>query len=275
MNKDYEVISAEFRDEVAYLKLDRTSKRNAINDRMIEELGIFFDTLPEAIRVVILHADGEHFCAGLDLIERIQNRSPDPLGGIKRSRAWYSVFDRMEHGNVPVISVLKGGVIGGGLELAAASHVRICEASTYFQLPEGQRGIFVGGGASVRVPQIIGAGRVTEMMLTGRSYAAEEGCAMGLGHYLVPDGAGMAKAEELAAAITGNSVVSNFAIINGVSHISQMGPNGGYFAESVLASMTARSGNSKERISEFFDQRRRTRDERNADQDDRSATGGE
>lgn len=263
MTIDYEVISTEFRDGVAYVKLNRPSKRNAINDRMIEELGHCFENFPEGTRVVILHAEGAHFCAGLDLIERIENRSPDPLSGIRRSRDWYRVFERMEHGDVPVISVLKGGVIGGGLELAAATHVRICEASTYFQLPEGQRGIFVGGGASVRVPQIIGAGRVTEMMLTGRSFDAREGCDLGLGHYRVGDGEGLARAEELARKLSENSEVSNFAIINGVSQISQMGPTG-FFAESILASLTARASNSKHRIAEFFDERRRTRSEREA-----------
>jgi len=261
MSKDFQVIAAEFRGAVAYLRLSRPDKRNAINDRMIEEMSHFLDTLPDEIRAIILHAEGEHFCAGLDLVERIQNRSTDPLSGIKRSRAWHSVFDRLEHGAVPVICVLKGGVIGGGLELASATHVRVCESSTYFQLPEGQRGIFVGGGASVRVPRIIGAGRVTEMMLTGRRFDAQESHALGLGHYLVSNGDGLAKAEELAQAIIGNSSVSNFAIINGVSQISEMSPGSGYFAESVLATMTAQSGDFAERTTKFFDSRRRSREE--------------
>ncbi|MCZ4291594.1 crotonase/enoyl-CoA hydratase family protein [Hoeflea alexandrii] len=263
MTTEFQFIAGEYRSGLAFLKLDRKDKRNAINDLMIEELGQFFDNLAPETRAVVVHAEGEHFCAGLDLVERMQNRSTDPLSGIKRSRTWHRVFDQIEHGNVPVISVLKGGVIGGGLELASSTHIRICEASTYFQLPEGQRGIFVGGGASVRVPRIIGAGRVTEMMLTGRRLDAEEGCAMGLGHYLVPDGQGMAKAEELAASVASNSAVSNFAIINGVSRIADMGTSEGFFAESVLASMTAQAGDFKSRTSEFFDQRRRTRDERN------------
>jgi (methylthio)acryloyl-CoA hydratase len=259
MTSLYEHISVEYRDEVAFLKLNRTSKRNAINDRMIEELGMFFSGIADGTRVVVIHAAGDHFCAGLDLIERINDRSPDPLNGIHRSRNWYRVFEMIEHGHIPVISALKGGVIGGGLELAASTHIRVCEPSTYFQLPEGQRGIFVGGGASVRVPRIIGAGRVTEMMLTGRAFNAREGLDLGLAHYLVGDGEGLQMATALAGKLKGNSPVSNFAIINGVSHIAQMGPNGGYFAESVLTTMTARASDSKERISGFFDERRRTR----------------
>lgn len=264
----YEHIAVEHGDDIAFLKLNRKSKRNAINDKMIEELGGFFSSMADGTRVVVLHADGDHFCAGLDLIERINDRSPDPLNGIRRSRNWYRVFEMIEHGNVPVISVLKGGVIGGGLELAAATHIRVCEPSAYFQLPEGQRGIFVGGGASVRVPRIIGAGRVTEMMLTGRAFGAQEGLELGLGHYLVGEGEGLAKATALAGKLKENSPVSNFAIINGVSHIAQMGPNGGFFAESVLTTMTARATDSKDRISGFFDERRRTRPEREAGKDE-------
>ena len=262
MTTEYEAISVESRNHIAYVKLNRAEKRNAINARMIAELGAFFECLPSDTRVVILHAEGGHFCAGLDLIERLQNRSANPLGGIRNSRSWHRVFDLIEHGEVPVISVLKGGVIGGGLELAATTHVRICEDSTYFQLPEGQRGIFVGGGASVRVSQIIGAGRVTEMMLTGRTFDVREGYSLGLGHYVVPGGQGLAKAEALAGTIIANSPISNFAIINAISHISDMGSRGGFFAESLMATVTAQASDSKERITQFFDERRRTRQER-------------
>ena len=61
-------------------------------------------------------------------------------------------------------------MIGGGLELAAAAHVRVSEPSAYYALPEGQRGIFVGGGGSVRLPRLIGVARMADMMLTGRVY---------------------------------------------------------------------------------------------------------
>ena len=81
----------------------------------------------------------------------------------------------------------RGAVVGGGLELATSTHVRVAGRSTFYQLPEGQRGIFVGGGASVRVSKIIGPDRMTEMMLTGRRYDAEDGYRLGLSHYLVDD----------------------------------------------------------------------------------------
>jgi enoyl-CoA hydratase/carnithine racemase len=97
-----------------------------------------------------------------------------------------------------VIAALKGAVIGGGLELACAAHVRVAEPSAYFALPEGQRGIFVGGGGSVRLPRLIGVARMTDMMLTGRVYSAIEGASYGFAQYLTEEGNALAKAVELA-----------------------------------------------------------------------------
>ena len=92
---------------------------------------------------------------------------------------WHRAFERIERGRVPVVAVLKGAVVGGGLELAAAAHIRVAEPSAFYALPEGQRGLFVGGGASVRVPRLIGAHRMADMMLTGRVLDADEGHAAG------------------------------------------------------------------------------------------------
>ena len=63
-------------------------------------------------------------------------------------------------GRVPVVAALHGAVVGGGLELASASHIRVADDSTFYALPEGTRGIFVGGGGSVRIPKLIGAARM-------------------------------------------------------------------------------------------------------------------
>ena len=97
-----------------------------------------------------------------------------------------------------MVAVLHGAVVGGGLELAAAAHVRVAERSAYYALPEGSRGIYVGGGGSVRLPRLIGVARMMDMMLTGRTYSAEEGQAIGLTTYLVEPGKGFAKGLELA-----------------------------------------------------------------------------
>ena len=254
------LIDLRIEEGVAFVSLNRPSKRNAINDALLAELGECFAAQLTDARVVVLQGLGEHFCAGLDLHELMAKRSPDVMVGMRRSRQWHRVFDAIQFGDLPVVSVLKGGVIGGGLELAAATHVRVCEASAFFQLPEGQRGIFLGGGGSVRIPRILGTGRVVEMMLTGRTYGAEESLRLGLGHHLVEDGAGLAKATELAQAIARNAPATNYAIVNGISRIGEMGMGEGLFTETMVTVMTKAAGaGAAERINEFFEGRRKER----------------
>lgn len=253
-------------DGIAFVALNRPDKRNAINDALLEQLGdCFAHALGEA-RVVVLHGQGAHFCAGLDLHELMAKRSPDVMVGMRRSRRWHRVFDAIQFGELPVVAVLKGGVIGGGLELAAATHVRVSEASTFYQLPEGQRGIFLGGGGSVRIPRILGTGRVVEMMLTGRAMSAEEGLRLGLGHHLVPDGEGLARATELARAIAGNAAATNYAIVNGIARIGEMPMGEGLFAETMVTVMTKAAGaGAAQRINDFFEGRRKQRDAQGGD----------
>src|SRR5437762_11739573 len=204
-------LKVEQRGPVAVLTLARPEKRNALNDTTVLGLETFFETLPASTKAVVLNAQGDHFSAGLDLSELKVMSIED---GIVHSRSWHRVFDKIEFGRVPVVTVMHGAVVGGGLELAAATHVRIAERSAYYALPEGSRGIFVGGGGSVRLPRIIGVSRMMDLMLTGRTYSAEEGQALGLSHYLVDEGEGLAKGSEIAKRVAGNSPVSNFAIMH-------------------------------------------------------------
>src|SRR5678815_3428190 len=175
--------------------LNRPAKRNALNDGIILAIQDCFARLPDDIGAVVIHGIGDHFSSGLDLSELTDH---DATGGLLHSQMWHRVFDLIQYSRVPVIATLKGAVIGGGLELACAAHIRVAEPSAYFALPEGQRGIFVGGGGSVRLPRLIGVARMTDMMLTGRVYSAEDGQAMGLSTYITEPGEGFAKGLALA-----------------------------------------------------------------------------
>jgi enoyl-CoA hydratase/carnithine racemase len=236
------------------LTIDRAEKRNSLNNQLVDELIDFFAHPPADARVVVLCGRGAHFCAGLDLMELLATRSANTILDQRRSKAWYRAFDLIQFGEIPVISVLQGAVVGGGLELASSTHVRVAERSAFFQLPEGQRGIFVGGSGSVRIPRIIGAGRMVEMMLTGRAYDADAGLQLGLAHYVVDDGAGFDFAMNLAKTVAANAPTSNYAVINGISRISAMGHAEGLFAENTLASMTG--ADAAQRITGFFDGRK-------------------
>jgi (methylthio)acryloyl-CoA hydratase len=114
---------------------------------------------------------------------------------------------------VPVIAALKGAVIGGGLELAASAHIRMAEESAFYSLPEGQRGLFGGGGGSVRVPRLVGVPVMMDMMLTGRRYHAAEGAALEFSQYVVQADSARKTAMELAAKVAGNAAQTNLAVL--------------------------------------------------------------
>lgn len=237
-------------DGVIYdIRLARPDKRNAVSDRLLAALETALRETPEGTRVIILSAEGNHFCAGLDLSEH-QHR--EPFDVMQHSQTWHRIFHRIQQGGIPVIAVLHGAVIGGGLELAAAAHIRVAEPSTIYQLPEGRHGIFVGGGASVRVARIMGAGRLCEMMLTGRILEAEEGQRLGLSHYLVGSGEAMDKARQLAARVAENAPMANWAMASAIARIDNMSSDDGLFVESLTAALTQTSPEVTGRIAEFL-----------------------
>ncbi|WP_099867497.1 crotonase/enoyl-CoA hydratase family protein [Pararhizobium haloflavum] len=244
-----DIVQTEIVGEIAVLRFNRPDKRNAVNDALIDFLGGWFAAPPKGVKVAVIAANGDHFSAGLDLSEHVER---DAFGVLKHSRRWHDALEKVQYGGLPVVAALKGGVIGGGLEIAAAAHVRIAEPSAFFQLPEGRRGIFVGGGATVRVARIVGADRMTEMMLTGRRYSAQEGLRLGLAHYAVGEGEAEAKAMELAREIAGNAALSNYMMIQAVSRISDMAPAEGLFAESMAAALAQTSGDAKAGLSAFL-----------------------
>jgi len=244
------LLRIETRGPLLHVRLHRPAKRNALNDPLVAQLHTVFVNLPAETRALVLSGEGEHFCAGLDLSE-LTARST--FEGVMHSRGWHACFDAIQFGRVPVVAVLQGAVVGGGLELAASAHIRVAEASTFYGLPEGQRGLFVGGGGSVRLPRLMGFSRMSDMMLTGRVLDAEEGQAAGLSHYRVADGAGLAKGIALAEKIAGNAPLSNFAVVQALPRIADMAQGEGLFVESLMAAIAQGDGAAKERLQAFLD----------------------
>jgi len=239
-------------DAVATLTMNRPDKRNAMCDALLEEIDGFFSKPPEGVKAVVLTGTAGHFCSGLDLSEHV---SRDAEGTMRHSRGWHEVMERIQFGGLPVVSAMFGAVIGGGLELATATHVRVVDPTAFFQLPEGRRGIFVGGGASVRVGRILGPDRMTEMMLTGRKYSAEEGLSLGLAHYLVSAGEALANAQELARKIASNAPLSNYIMIQALARIGDMSKADGLFTESLCAAITQTSPDALEGLAAFIEKR--------------------
>lgn len=243
-------VSVEHRGAISIVRLCRPQKRNAISDGVIAAIGQRFEELPPETKAVVIDGEGDHFCAGLDLSE-LKDR--DAVGGLHHSRAWHKVLSAIEFGQVPIVAALHGAVVGGGLELAAACHIRVADDTSFFALPEGSRGIFVGGGGSVRLPKLIGAHRMLDMMLTGRVYKAAEGVTVGLAQYHVPAGAALAKAIELAERIAHNAPMTNYALMHGLPRIAEQPADHGYLTEAMLAAIAQSAPEAKRRVRAFLD----------------------
>ncbi|MBL8337242.1 MAG: crotonase/enoyl-CoA hydratase family protein [Rhodoferax sp.] len=235
---------------IALIRLARPAKRNALSDGLMAAVHQRFAELPDTVRAVVLHGEGQHFCAGLDLSEL---RDRDAVEGLQHSRSWYPILRDIEQGRVPVIAALHGAVVGGGLELAAACHIRVADETAFFALPEGSRGIFVGGGGSVRIPKLIGVHRMMDMMMTGRVVPAAEGVTIGMAQYLVPPGEALAKATALAERVAQNAPMTNYALMHGLPRIAEQSADSGFFSESMLAGIAQSAPEAKARVRAFLD----------------------
>jgi (methylthio)acryloyl-CoA hydratase len=240
----------EIRDHIAIVRLARPAKRNALNDDLILAVRDAFDDMPETVRAAVLDGEGEHFCAGLDLSEL---KERDAGQGLHHSRMWHAALERVQYGPVPVIAALHGAVVGGGLELASACHIRVADETAFYALPEGSRGIFVGGGGAVRIPRLIGAARMTDMMLTGRVYNAQDGERAGFAQYLVPAGTASAKALELAQRVAENAPLTNYALIHALPRIAEQPADHGFMTEALMAAVAQSAPEAKQRVRDFLE----------------------
>lgn len=234
------------------IRISRPAKRNSLSDELVLGLSSLFAALPLAVTGVILHGEGDHFCAGLDLNEV---KEGSLAKGLQTSEIGQRLNDLVQFCRVPVIAVLHGAVIGGGLELACAAHIRIAEPSAFYALPEGVRGIFLGSGGSVRIPRLIGTDRVMDMMLTGRTYGAVEGERLGFSQYLVDSCSGLAKAIEMARKIATNAPLANYAILKVLPHIVEQDPAGGLMTERLMTTLAQSDDEAKLRLRDFLDRK--------------------
>jgi enoyl-CoA hydratase/carnithine racemase len=246
------ILEIDIDGSIATLTMNRPDKRNAMCQELLDAIHAFYAKPPKDVRVAILTGTAGHYCSGLDLSEHV-HRSPEE--NLYHSREWHEVMGKIQFGGLITVSAMFGAVIGGGMELAAATHVRIAEASTVFQLPEGRRGIFVGGGATARVGRLLGPDRMTEMMLTGRKYGADEGVSLGLAHYSVDDGAAMELAKTLAGKIARNAPLSNYFMVQAIARIGDMSQSDGLFTESLVAALSQSTPDAEEGLKAFLEKR--------------------
>lgn len=250
-----ELVTYELDGAVAKIGLNRTDKRNAINDELVWALHEAVVRAGEEADCGVLFGHGVNFSAGLDLAELLSKLDPNtPKPRKKQRHAWHTIFDVIARGPIPFVAACHGAVVGGGLELAAAAHIRVADRTAFFGLPEGQRGIFVGGGGTVRIQRIIGYPVMADMMLTGRLLSVDEAERCNIVRYITDEGMHIEKAMELARRIAQNTPTTNWQITNVLPRVNDLSHDDGLFMEYLNSSM-ARPPESAQRLREFVEGR--------------------
>jgi enoyl-CoA hydratase/carnithine racemase len=248
-----QVITYELDGTIALIGLDRGAKRNALSRALQQQLREAALRAGEEARVAVVYSHSEHFCAGLDLAEAAKWMNDREAQFRNRTRSG-KPFEEIARSPIPFVAAISGACIGGGLELASSCHIRIADETTFFALPEGQRGIYIGGGGSVRVARLLGIARMTDLMLTGRVLTAAEGERFNLVQYLVPKGQHLERAKSLARRIAENAPRTNWAVVNALPRIQNFSHEDGLFVEGLVVSAVA-SAESTQRLNDFVEKR--------------------
>ncbi len=249
---DEALVTLDISGTIARIALNRPAKRNAISDALLEALDAAVVEAQRAARAIIMQGHGPCFSAGLDLGEHKARTAEEVF---HHSRGWHAVFRRIRTGRIPAIAAIHGACVGGGLELAAACHIRVADSTAFFALPEGTRGIFVGGGASVHVARLIGAGRMADMMLTGRALDAAAAERAGLVTYVTEAGAAPAKAGELAEKVATMAPLTVMGVLQALPRIQDMSEEDGLFVESMMAAMAQTGPEAQAGLAAFLEKR--------------------
>jgi len=183
-------LALEKRGHIAYLTLKRPEKQNAIDGVLLREMADACEAIgaDEAVRVVLLTAEGAAFCRGWDWESLPEGARADPFGPLAELSR-------------PVVCALNGDAVSAGLELALACDVRIAAEGARFGLPEAAMGLVPMGGGTQRLARLVGRGKALEMILTAEPIDAQEALSIGLVSEVVPRAELMARAEAIAGRI--------------------------------------------------------------------------
>ncbi len=202
----YNNILTEIKENIGYITINRPKQLNALNKETIEELHDAFDVFnsDKNVRVIIITGAGDKaFVAGADIKEFMNFNQQQGQELAKKGQEL--LFDFVENLQTPVIAAVNGFALGGGLELALASHIRIASENAKVGLPEVSLGVIPGYGGTQRLAQIIGKGRAMEMILTAGMKDAQTAKEFGLFTEVVPQEELMSTAEKIAGKILRNS----------------------------------------------------------------------
>jgi enoyl-CoA hydratase/carnithine racemase len=206
--REYDTIEVTLGDDhVALVELNRPEVLNAINMALYADIPRVFADLDDepSVSVVVLTGRGRAFSVGADMKER-ETMSIDDVR--RRRRLAPTVFGSMSRCTKPVIAAVAGYALGGGCELALACDLIVAEESAVFALPETTLGVIPGGGATQRLPRLVGLPRAKDLILSGRRFSAADAERWGMVSHLAPDGAVVERAQALARELAANAPVA-------------------------------------------------------------------
>jgi enoyl-CoA hydratase len=212
----YETITYTVADRIATITVNRPDKLNALNDRVIGELGEAIDAARNDANVagVIVTGAGRAFVAGADIAE-LEQHGVETMKAL--ARRGQDVFNRFESSPKPTIAAVNGFALGGGCELAMSCHVRIASDTAKFGQPEVKLGLTPGYGGTQRLPRLIGKGRALQLLMTAEMIDASEAYRVGLVNRVVPAAELMTAATTVMRAILANGPLAVAACIEAVN----------------------------------------------------------
>lgn len=224
-------LGVEIEQGVAEVTLKGPGKGNAMGEELFRELPMLFRELDrdDAVRVVVVRGQGEHFSYGLDLTAMMgtlgahfagQKQAKERTELLSLIGEMQSGFDEIVRCRKPVIAAVHGWCIGGGLDLAAACDVRLCSATARFSLREVKLAIVADLGSLQRLPPIIGQAATRELAYTGANIDAERALRIGLVNDVAPDDATLFEtARAMSRAIAANPPL----VVQGIKQIMNYG----------------------------------------------------
>src|SRR5437870_767813 len=251
----YQNILVETNDRISVLTINRPDKRNALNQATRDEMRGALNSLersPESRVLVITGAGDKAFIAGADINEfegRTALMQLDVMQGLR-------MFDAIEEFPKPVIAMVNGFWLGGGLETALACDIRIASDTAKLGQPEINLGIIPGGGGTQRLTRLVGEGKSMELILTGDLLDAAQAKAIGLVNDVVPAAELQDRVRALASRIAEKSPIALRMAKEAVKTASRMNLREGLDRETDLFSLTFGSEDKAEGVRAFLEKRK-------------------
>lgn len=252
----YNNILSEKNGQIQQITINRPSQLNALNKETIEELSKAFKDAEQdsSVGVIILTGSGEKsFVAGADIKEFAHFSIAQ--GGELAQKGQETLFDLIENLEKPVIAAVNGFALGGGLELAMASHIRVASSNARLGLPEVSLGVIPGYGGTQRLAQLVGKGKANELVFTAGMIKADEALTWGLVNHVVEPEELLAKATEIAEKILANSGSAITSAIRAINAGFKDGVNG-YEAEILEFGKCFGTADFKEGTTAFVEKRK-------------------